>query len=95
MTVLRDFLYKIDYTIDGIDNQSLGIINSRPSKKIIHPQAGIEETFTNPIARLLAAFARDSTRFKCMFLPKAEFTNPNTLSLSIPIDFFHSKRALT
>ena len=56
MKVLRDFLYKIDHTIDGIDNQSLGIINSRSSKKIIHPQAGIEETFTNPIARLLFEF---------------------------------------
>ena len=56
MTVLRDFLYKIDHTIDGIDNQRLGIMNSKPSKKIIHPQAGIEETFTNPIARVLFEF---------------------------------------
>ena len=56
MTVLRDFLYKIDHTIPGIDNQSLGIINSKPSKKIILPQAGIEEEFTNPIARVLFEF---------------------------------------
>ena len=56
MTVLRDFLYKIDHTIDGIDNQNLGIINRRSSKKTIQPQAVIVETFTNPVARLLFEF---------------------------------------
>lgn len=56
MTVLRDFLYKIDHTIPGIDNQSLGIINRRTSKKNMHPQANILEKLTNPIARLLFEF---------------------------------------
>ena len=56
MTVIRDFLYKIDHTIHGIDNQSLGIINHRPSKKNIHPQTDIVDKFTNLIARLLFEF---------------------------------------
>ena len=60
MTVLRGFLYKIDHTIHGIDNQRLGIINHIPSKKTIHLQAEIIEKFTNPIAKLLFEF---QTRF--------------------------------
>ena len=56
MTVLRGFLYKIDHTIHGIDNQSLGIINRRPSKNATNPQANIAGEFTNPIARLLFEF---------------------------------------
>lgn len=56
MTVLRRFLQKIDHAIEGIDNQSLQIINHRPPSKKIHPPVDVLTKFSSPIATLLFEF---------------------------------------
>ena len=56
MTVFRDFLQKINHTMHGIDNQSLGITNRRASLNSTHPPVDILTKFSNPIATLLFKF---------------------------------------
>ena len=59
MTVLRQFLLKIDHMIDGIDNQSLHIINRKSSPKTIKVPPHVLEQFSNPIATILFQFQTD------------------------------------
>ena len=53
---LRVFLQRIEHSIDGIDNKSLGINNQKSSKKISHFSANIVRQFSNPIAQVLFEF---------------------------------------
>lgn len=53
MTVIRYFLKSIDHTIDGIDNQSLGIALTKPRIKQAKKLDDILQKLSHPIARIL------------------------------------------
>ena len=53
MTVVRYFLKSIGHTIDGIDNQSLGIIRIKPQTKQTPKLDDILQKITHPIARII------------------------------------------
>lgn len=59
MTVLRQFLQKINHTIAGIDNQSLQIMHTQSTRKSSKVSPNILEQFSNPIAAILFQLQTD------------------------------------
>ena len=53
MTVIRGFLKNIEHPIIGIDNQSLGIINTKRRKKTIRPTEDRFDTLSTPLPKIM------------------------------------------
>lgn len=53
MTVIRYFIKSIDHAIDGIDNQSLGIVLSKPKTRQTPVLVDVLQKLSHPIVRII------------------------------------------